>query len=199
LKLTLVRHGETPWNRENRIQGQTDIELSDHGRMQVHKLALSLKETKIDAIVCSPLRRAYATAQAIASFHPIEIQVEKNLRELDHGDFESLTIQELRESHAAFLKEWMENPASLSMPNGESLLQVQERACKVIEAIVGASQDTLVVSHGMAIMAILCKIQNMDLSNARKMFVDMASRTVVEFSNGHGTVELFNDTSHLKD
>jgi broad specificity phosphatase PhoE len=199
LKLILVRHGETLWNRENRIQGHTDVELSDYGRMQVEKLALSMVKDKIDAIYSSPLKRAYDTAQAIARFHDTEIKVEPKLRELNHGDFESLTIQELKESHGAFLKEWIENPASVFMPNGESLAQVQERVWDVMGMILETSRDTLVVSHGMAIMTILCKIQNLSLTNARQMFVNMASKTIVSFENGHGTVLLLNDTSHLND
>ena len=75
MKLILVRHGETLWNRENRIQGHTDVELSDDGRMQVKKLALSMEKDKIDAIYSSPLKRAYDTARAIARFHDTEIKV----------------------------------------------------------------------------------------------------------------------------
>jgi broad specificity phosphatase PhoE len=199
LKLIFVRHGETLWNRENRIQGHTDVELSDYGRMQVKKLALSMEKDKIDAIYSSPLKRAYDTAQAIARFHDTEIKVEPKLQELNHGDFESLTIQELKETHGGFLKEWIENPASVVMPNGESLAQVQERVWDVMGMILETCRDTLVVSHGMAIMTILCKIQNLSLSYARQMFVNMASKTVVSFENGQGTVLLLNDTSHLND
>jgi broad specificity phosphatase PhoE len=198
LKLILVRHGETSWNRENRIQGQTDVELSDFGRIQADRLALSLKNEKFEAIVSSPLKRALETAKAIARFHPFDISLEKNLQELDHGDFESLTMQELQETHGNFLKAWLENPASFQMPNGESLLQLQERTWKIIDLRLKTSIDTLVVSHGMAIMSILCKIQNINLSQARKMFVNTASKTVVEFKNGQGTITLLNDTSHLK-
>lgn len=199
MKLILVRHGETLWNRENRIQGHTDVELSDHGRTQIQKLALSLQEEKIEAIYSSPLTRAYETAQAIVRFHDMDINIERDLRELNHGDFESLTLQELKENHSLFIKQWMEDPGSVVMPNGESLSQVQIRVWDVIRNIIETSKDTLVVSHGMAIMTILCKIKNLSLSQGRQVFVDMASKTVVEFENGQGIVTLFNDTSHLID
>lgn len=199
MKLIFVRHGETLWNRENRIQGNTDVELSDYGRMQVQKLARSLEAEQIDAIYSSPLKRAYETACSIAGYHNLDIRVEQDLRELNHGDFESLTVRELKEKHGSFIRQWMEDPGSVVMPNGESLSQVQERAWNVIQMIIERSQDSLVVSHGMAIMTILCKIKDISLSQARQMFVDMSSKTIVEFENGHGTVRLFNDTSHLKD
>jgi broad specificity phosphatase PhoE len=199
LRLILIRHGETLWNRENRIQGHADIELSDHGRTQIQKLAHSLKEERINAIYSSPLKRAYETAQAIARLHDMDIKIEQNLRELNHGDFESLTIQELQEKHDLFVKQWIEDPASVVMPNGESLSQVDTRVWKVIRNIMEISKDALVVSHGMAIMTILCRIQNQPLSQGRNVFVGMASKTVVEFENGQGIIKLFNDTSHLKD
>jgi broad specificity phosphatase PhoE len=199
LKLILVRHGETLWNRENRIQGHTDVELSDYGRMQVEKLALSMVKDKIDAIYSSPLKRAYDTAQAIARFHRLDIKVEGDLQELNHGDFESLTIQELKESHGDFVRQWFEDPASVVMPNGESLPQVQKRVWEVIRMIVDNSKNTLVVSHGMAIMTILCKVQGLSLSQGREMFVNMASKTVVEFEDKQGVVKLFNDISHMND
>jgi len=199
LKLILVRHGETLWNRENRIQGHTDVELSDHGRKQIEKLAHAMQEEKIDIIYSSPLKRAYDTARAIARFHKMDINVEGDLRELNHGDFESLTVQELKQSHGAFVRQWMEDPASVVMPNGESLSQVQKRVWTVIRTIVDHSKDALVVSHGMAIMTILCEVQGLSLSQGRDVFVNMASKTVVEFENGRGTVLLLNDTSHLND
>ena len=69
LKLILIRHGETLWNREKRVQGISDIELSERGIEQVQNLANSLKDEAIDAIVSSPLKRAYQTARIINQFH----------------------------------------------------------------------------------------------------------------------------------
>jgi broad specificity phosphatase PhoE len=197
LKLILVRHGETLWNRENRIQGHTDVDLSDHGRIQIEQLALSLKGEAIHAIYSSPLKRAYETAQAIARFHDAGIRIEQNLKELNNGDFESLTLEELKEKHHEFVKRWMADPASVVMPNGESLSQVQSRVWDVIRLILETSMDTIVVSHGMAIMTILCKVEGLSLSQGRNVFVNMASKTVVEFENGQGIVKVLNDTSHL--
>ena len=199
MKLILVRHGETLSNRENRVQGITDTELSDHGYAQVEKLAESLRNEPIDCIVSSPLKRAYQTAQAISKFHKTAIEVENNLQEMNHGDFENVTIAELKEKHLPFLKQWFNNPASIAMPNGESLYDLQMRAWSVIEKIIENSKNTIVVSHGMAIMTILCKIKDMELSHAREMLVNIASKSYVAFENGKGVITMFNDTSHLKD
>lgn len=199
MKLILVRHGETLSNRENRVQGITDTELSDYGRMQVEKLAESLRSEPIDGIISSPLKRAYQTAQAICKFHKASIEVESRLQEMNHGDFENVSIAELREKHLPFLKQWFSDPASVAMPNGESLYDLQMRAWSAIEKIIGNSNNTLVVSHGMTIMTILCKIKNLDLSHAREMLVNVASKTSVEYKNGKGVITTFNDTSYLKE
>jgi broad specificity phosphatase PhoE len=110
-----------------------------------------------------------------------------------------MTIAELKEKHLPFLKQWFNNPASIAMPNGESLYDLQMRAWSVIEKIIENSKNTIVVSHGMAIMTILCKIKDMELSHAREMLVNIASKSYVAFENGKGVITMFNDTSHLKD
>ncbi|HYA15665.1 MAG TPA: histidine phosphatase family protein [Syntrophales bacterium] len=199
MKLILVRHGETLSNRENRVQGVTDNELSDYGRLQAEKLAESLRSEPIDGIISSPLKRAYQTAQAICKFHEASIEVDSNLQEMNHGDFENISIAELREKHLPFLNQWFSDPASVAMPNGESLFDLQARAWGAIKKIMGNSKNVLVVSHGMTIMTILCRIKSLDLSHAKEMLVDVASKTSVEFEDGKGVIMIFNDTSHLKD
>lgn len=200
MKLILVRHGETLSNRENRVQGITNTELSNYGHVQVVRLAESLKTIPIEAIISSPLKRAYQTATAIGKFHTAEIEIEKNLQEMDHGDFENVSIEELKKTHSPFINQWFNNPASVSMPNGESLYDVQIRAWSAIEKIIEKPKKTiLVVSHGMTIMTILCKIRNMDLSFAKEVRVDIASKTTVEFNDGQGIITVLNDTRHLSD
>jgi len=197
LKLILIRHGETLLNRENRVQGTTDIELSDYGRMQAERLAQSLKNEPIERIVTSPLKRAYETAGAISRFHDAMIEADRDLQEMNHGDFENLTIKELRERHISILKQWETDPASVVMPNGESLHDLQKRAWGAIEGIAKTARNAIVVTHNMAIRTILCKIQGLDMLHIRKMHVDLASKTFVEFRSGKGTITVLNDTSHL--
>jgi broad specificity phosphatase PhoE len=198
LKLILVRHGETQSNKENRVQGTTDSELNDNGRIQAEKLAESLKNEPIAGIVSSPLKRAYQTAKTIGKYHKAAIALENKLQEINHGDFEDITIEELKANHLPFLEQWVLDPSSVAMPNGESLQDLQIRAWSAIKKVIENSKNHLVVSHNMTIMTILCKIQNLNLARAREFRVDVASKTVVEFDNGQGIISIFNDTSHLK-
>ncbi|TRZ54502.1 histidine phosphatase family protein [bacterium] len=199
MKLILVRHGETLSNRENRVQGITDMELSDYGRMQADKLAESLKGEPIERIVSSPLKRAYETAKAISRFHGAMIEADRDLQEMNHGDFENLTIQELKEKHITVLRQWENDPASVVMPNGESLHDLQRRAWSAIEGITETARNAIVVTHNMTIRTILCKIQDLDMLHIRRMHVDLASKTFVEFRFGKGAIVVLNDTSHLKE
>jgi broad specificity phosphatase PhoE len=195
VELILVRHGETIWNREGRVQGFSDIDLSDVGVQQARQLALSLKDAPILSIYSSPLIRAQSTARIINEYHHAPLYSEPGLMEMDQGDFEGLTFQELMACEKGFLQKWMSDPASVQMPNGESFIELQGRAWKVIEGIVAKSGSALVVSHNFTIAAILCKIKNVSLSQFRKVCVDTASRTIIRFENGAASIELFNGSS----
>jgi len=197
LKLILVRHGQTLWNREKRVQGVSDIELSNRGKAQAEKLARSLQHERIETIVSSPLKRAVQTAEAINCYHRLRIELLDELMELDQGDFEGMAFPELMKQHGDFLKRWVADPASVVMPQGESLGELQNRAWGAVERIVEKSKNTLVVSHNFTIMTILCKINNRNLSHVREVHVDTASKTVVNFENGSGTVIRFNDVDYL--
>jgi broad specificity phosphatase PhoE len=192
MELILVRHGETIWNKEGRVQGFSDIDLSDVGVQQARQLALSLKDAPIISIYSSPLIRAEKTARIINEYHHAPLYIEPGLMEMDQGDFEGLTFQELMACEKGFLQKWMSDPASVQMPNGESFIELQERAWKVIEGIVAKSENALVVSHNFTIAAILCKIKNISLFQFRKVCVDTASRTIIKFENGVASIELFN-------
>ncbi|MBN1663061.1 MAG: histidine phosphatase family protein [Deltaproteobacteria bacterium] len=198
MKLILVRHGETIWNKDRRVQGISDIELSDVGLDQAEKLGASLKDEKIEAIYVSPLKRARQTAMKIAAFHNVPLSIKKELQEMDQGDFEGLSFKELAEKHGAFLKQWVADPASCVMPNGESLDMLQARAWPVIENILQSDRNTVVVAHNFTLTTILCKFLNFSLSRFREVHVDTASKTVVEIQDGVPVIRCLNDVSHLK-
>ncbi len=193
MQLILVRHGETPWNKEGRIQGTSDIELSDTGIEQARKLALSLKDSKIEAIHASPLKRAYRTAEIINSFHGRNIEVHPELMEMDQGDFEGLSFQELLACEKEFIHRWIADPASVKMPRGESLAELQDRVWPTVEKIIAGERNALVVAHNFIIAAILCRIRDISLSEFRSTCVDTASRTVIRFRDGRANIEVMND------
>ncbi|MFA6414226.1 MAG: histidine phosphatase family protein [Syntrophales bacterium] len=197
MELILIRHGETIWNKEGKVQGFSDINLSDIGINQVQQLALSLKNHHIHSIYSSPLVRAHKTAQIINQYHNTPIFLESGLMEMDHGDFEGYSFQELMACEKDFLRKWMSDPASVKMPKGESFIELQTRAWNVIEDITAKQNNALIVSHNFTIASILCKIRNISLSEFRSVRVDNASRTVITFQNGSASIDVFNDRNHL--
>jgi broad specificity phosphatase PhoE len=174
------------------------VELSDVGRDQAGRLAYALKDQGVAAIHASPLRRAYQTAEAINQYHHLDIQVHPGLMEMDQGDFEGLTFKELMACEKDFLKNWISDPASVTMPNGESFMEVQDRAWRVVEDIIRKEETALIVSHNFTIAALLCKIRNISLSEFRSTCVDTASRTVIHFNEDPPGIVLFHDRSHLR-
>jgi broad specificity phosphatase PhoE len=197
MQLILIRHGETLWNKEERVQGRSDIELSAVGIEQARLLALSLKDQPICAIHASPLKRALQTAQIINEFHRQEIKTHSDLMEMDQGDFEGFSFKELIATQKDFLDKWIANPASVQMPNGESLAGLQERAWRALETIINQKKDALVVAHNFTIAAILCRIRKISLSEFLSTCVGTASKTIVRFGNGGAVIEVLNDRSHL--
>lgn len=197
MELILIRHGETLWNKEGRVQGSSNIELSDVGIQHSRQLAESLKDTPIHSIYSSPLSRAQETARIINQYHNAPIYLESGLMEMDQGNFEGLTFQELMACEKDFLKKWIADPASVKMPNGESLHELQARAWKVIENITIEPCCIVVVSHSFTIASILCKVKNISLSEFRSVHVDTASKTIVRFQDGSTCIELHNDRTHL--
>jgi broad specificity phosphatase PhoE len=199
MQLILIRHGETLWNKEGRVQGTSDVELSAAGKKQAELLALSLKDHPLQAIHASPLKRAYRTAEIINEFHHLDIQIHRDLMEMDQGDFEGFSFKELMISEKEFLQKWITDPALVKMPNGESLSELQKRAWSAMEEIIGKSQNALIVSHNFTIAAILCRLRNISLSDFRSACVDTASKTIVQFANNEASIDLLNDRSHLLD
>jgi broad specificity phosphatase PhoE len=199
MKLILVRHAETEWNRLNRCQGFADLELNESGKSQVKGLAMSLKDKVISAVYSSDLRRAVDTAKVIADCHGLTVEIDPDLREMNQGDLEGLTFDVIREKYAELLAEWRENPESVRLPLGETLKEVQERALRSVEKIHSKhSGDTVVtVSHNLTIVTLLCKFTGLGLKEFRNFKLQASSKNVILFENGSYKVEVINDVSHL--
>lgn len=197
MQLILIRHGETLWNKEKRVQGTSDIELSAVGVEQARKLALSLKDEAIASIYASPLKRARKTAEIINSFHGRTIEILESLTEMNMGDFEGLSFEELMARENDFLRRWVAEPSSVRMPNGETLAELQHRAWTQIEKIIAREENALVVSHNFTIASILCRLKNISLSEFRHACVGNASKTIISIQNSEARVVTMDDQSHL--
>ncbi len=199
MKLYLARHGRTRWNREKRCQGFTDIPLDSVGRRQAGCLRDFLSREPIRAVYSSDLSRAAETARIVAEPLGLEVIERPGLRELNQGVFEGLVMIELMKTHADFIQKWIAEPATLVMPEGESMEQVAERAWRVIEEIreKHPGGDVLAVTHNLAIQAVLCRATDTPLGRFRQYRQDPGSLSVLSFEEGRVEVELWNDTSFI--
>ena len=203
IRILLIRHGETEWNRLHRFQGRSDLPLNQKGNEQANALASALKDEAITAIYSSPLERAIETARHIGKFHPATPLIEESgLMEMDLGDFEGMEAQKWAVNYVDFRKAWEENPAALAMPGGESLKEVQERAVDTLERIskpYDPGCTLLICSHNFVIVSLLCHASKTSLDQFREMRQETASLNIFYKDGNHFHVETVNDQRHLQE
>ena len=202
MRLYLVRHGETVWNFENRIQGASDVLLNEKGREQAKSLAAKLQNISFSKIFSSPLSRALETAKIISLSQDSSITKIDNFSELDQGLLEGLRFNEIKEKFPEFFSEWRSVPGEVRMPGGETLDELQARAWDGVEKIYAKyskeKNPVLVVSHNLAIICILSRILGVTLNDFRKFRQHNASVNIIEHDSMRGwSVVTMNDLSHL--
>ena len=202
IRILLIRHGETEFNRNHRFQGRIDVPLNPEGVDQAQALARALKNECLAAIYSSPLRRAVETARLVKSFHPsTPFFEEPGLIEMDLGEFDGIEGQRWAENYPDFRKRWLESPANLRMPGGESLLDVQNRVVDTLERITlnYSSEDTLLISsHNFVNRTILCHALGKPLDSFRELRQGNAALNILYKEGREMRVEVINDQSHLE-
>jgi probable phosphoglycerate mutase len=165
IRLLLVRHGETNWNRDKRFQGQIDIPLNPNGEQQAQKAADFLSQVKIDRAFSSSMLRPKQTAQIILSQHPhLSLILTDLLKEISHGKWEGKLEEEIEAEFAGELQRWQSIPESVQMPEGENLDDVWSRVKIAWQEIIDAVPDgetAMVVAHDAVNKAILCQLFNL--------------------------------------
>jgi probable phosphoglycerate mutase len=179
--LTLVRHGQTIWHAENRYAGVSDVPLDDTGRAQALALAEWARRQGFDALACSPVSRAVATAAPVAAALGIEPEIVPGLRETDFGIAEGRTLAELRVSHPDAATAFVADPVAHPFPGAEPPAAAAERVvsalCDVAERHRGGS--VLVVAHNTLLRLALCAWLGIPLARYRAVLprLDNAAAT----------------------
>ncbi len=200
-RLYLVRHGESEWNILSKVQGQSNISLTDKGREQARKVAERLVNEKIDLIFSSDLNRAFETAQIIGKNLNLEVNGFKELREIKFGVWEGLTTKEIEEKYMKEHILWMTEPHKLNLPEAERLIDLQERLLKIVNYLVkeNVNKNILIVSHGTAIKTLILGILGIDLSVYNRLSISNVSLSIIEYRDYSPVLRVLNDTSHLKE
>ena len=149
-RITAIRHGETAWNVDTRIQGQLDIALNDKGRWQAERTGAALAGEDVSAVVASDLWRAYDTALSVAKPLNLTVVTHEGLRERGFGEFEGKTFAEIESTWPEKAKKWRHRDPEFSPEGGESLLLFKERVLHTMKALAAnyVGQHIVVVSHG---------------------------------------------------
>jgi alpha-ribazole phosphatase len=190
-RLWLVRHGLTEWNTQQRFCGHSDIPLSAQGRTQALWLAQQLEGETISAICTSDLVRARETAEIIAHQRTpvLQIEVSAAWREIAFGDWEGLTYEEIVERFKGQTGFFVD-PEHYSPPNGESLMDLQQRVKTGLAAIVhghdsSTEGDVVIVSHGGPLRILLCGILGMSLQRHWQLRIDPGSLSAIDLLPAH--------------
>jgi len=200
-RLLLVRHGQSTWNAQGRIQGWADPPLDETGHEQARRLALRLAAEghSISAIYSSPLLRAHQTAEAVGLALELTVQTDDRLKENDVGLLAGLTGDEIERQFPEWIAARRASLEGVPPPGGESRDAFAKRAVAVMGDIVAhhLDQTVAVVSHGGTLGVYLAHLLEMPIHRSLPFQFDNTSLSVVKV--GERRVRLFklNDTAHL--
>ena len=155
--IILIRHGETEWNSQKRMQGHSNSDLSSVGQSQIQALGQWMKNVPFDLIYSSDSLRAKQTAEAITQFSGHELQFDQRLREKNLGVFEGLTSEEARERHPEVFRLFKTAGSKYVIDEGESTQQLQDRALEIVDEIriKHPEERVLLVTHGGFIRVVM--------------------------------------------
>jgi broad specificity phosphatase PhoE len=131
-----VRHGETDLNRDRRFRGMSDAPLNEQGRLESRGAARLLSGLGVSAVHTSPVRRAVETAEIIAGELGANVVINEGFIDIDYGEWQGLTVEEVQEKFGGTLDAWLSDPGGFTFPGGESMLDVRSRLEPALLGIV---------------------------------------------------------------
>ena len=190
----LMRHGETPWNRQGRVMGCNPVELDVHGRAQVAGLVDFVRTLKPDLIVTSPLVRARQSAEIIADGlgGGVPIREDRQIAEVQYGRWEGMTYEDLIVDEE-YLR-YRDEPILSSTPGGETIGEVQARGVEAVMRTLGETEGlrVLFVSHGDIIRTVLCHFMALELRHFRRIRVDNAALSAIQIAGDFAEIKFLN-------
>ena len=200
MRLHLLRHGETDINAAGRLQGSMDSTLTPLGRRQARELGIASLTWGPAAVYSSPLSRARDVACEIESCTGLPVNIEPRITEMHMGALEGVTIQEMRDGWPDLYQGWRRDASSVTMPDGESLGDVQQRAMAAIDEFDQRheSDDTVIaVTHNFTIRCIVAAVLDLPLANINHMDLSLGSRTTITTGRRGRRLNGYNAVDHL--
>jgi alpha-ribazole phosphatase/probable phosphoglycerate mutase len=190
-RVLLIRHCEPEPDAAGRCYGSLDFGLSEDGRAAAHELADAVH---VDAVVSSPRRRALETAAPLAERNGLQVEVDDRLRELDFGELEGLTYEEVERTRPDVYRAWMEAPTEVTFPGGESYAVLRARSLAALDEVRARHAEGVcaIVAHGGPIRAILAGCLQMPDSAVFRLAQSYGAVSVVDWAEGVPIVRLVN-------
>lgn len=200
-RVILIRHGETAWNRERRMQGQSDTPLSDQGRIQARALGARFAGWRFAALYSSDLVRGMDTARCVADTTGQEIIADARLRERAFGIFEGLTAVEIAESYPDEFERFHTRDPDYVVPAGESARAFHDRCLGCLVEITERhpGEDVVVVTHGLVLDAVYRSAHSLPFEAPRTVPLLNASLNVFVRYDGAWRMDSWGDVEHLQD
>lgn len=200
-RFCLVRHGETDWNSERRLQGQTDVALNEHGEEQARQLAAALHASglQFDFIYTSNLQRALNTARPVAELLGLEAIALPELRERHFGGLQGLRMDEAAHLNPKLWQAYIDRLPDHELEGGESLHQFTNRIREALRSLYRqhTGQTILVIAHGGVLDTIYRFASGQSIQTQRMVLVPNASLNWITFNGENWAIERWADTSHL--
>lgn len=208
-EIVLIRHGETAWNAERRLQGHLDVPLNAHGSRQAAALAAALQDEAFDAVFCSDLLRARQTAQALAAGHNLPLQIDAGLRERCYGAFEGMLYADIAGRYPAAHAAWQRREVDARFPAGrwaaETLREFSERALAAVmrlasvAPVAGAGQRRIViVTHGGVLESVYRALRGIGHEPVRDFEIPNTGINRLRRDGAQLRIERWGDVSHLR-
>lgn len=201
LKLYLIRHGETDWNADGRIQGHSDIELNARGQEQAQRLAERIAtEGAFAAIYTSPLRRALRTAEQMGRALNLPVTPDARLLERSLGQLEGLTMSEIRDRFPQVHRAWSDGGARPHIPGEETREAFVARVQGFVRDVRAAHPEgrVVAVTHGGTINMLLMTSLDLNLERPLPFLIENASLNVVQWGERGARLRVLNDACHLR-
>jgi broad specificity phosphatase PhoE len=199
-QIILVRHGQTPWNKDKIFRGSRDIPLNDAGREEARLAGEWLKGDTIHAAYCSPLSRARDTGEAIARHHGLQVLDLPGLADICYGDWEGLPLTEVKVKYADLYRQWEAAPHTVRFPHGETLDEVKARALDAVEeALRRHPQQTILLAAHRAVNKVLIAAF-ISLDNSHFWRIGQDTTAINRFNRVGDIWQIMsvNDTCHLR-
>ena len=200
-RILLLRHGQTAWNVEGRVQGQLDIDLDDTGRWQALQLALRLASEDLVAIYSSDLRRASATAEPLARTARLAVVTDPALRERGLGAFEGLTHADIEQRHPQDAQRWRRREPGFGPGGGETLQTFYARSLAAVARLAAghAGEAIAVVAHGGVLDCLYRAAVGAALDAPRSWALGNAAVNRLLYTGEGFSLVGWNDRAHLDD